>query len=369
MGSKGPASRGQKRAAKTKARQKRQNPAGNQPASIPTDLLVDFATWLEQGEMAEHAGRVAGLTGTTLTQMAKANPAFSVTAWTPSDAHYLVDAAERVEDSDPDNGHAAALNIVLCVLEFLAFLDETDAWTGSEDDFAHCMEDLNDFVYNDPDVLEPDDIELPEVTAEEESAALAILPLISGVDALVARVGSSIALADIPDLSAALANADDATDDPAANLTELDYWAAAIASEVLEVKSSNVVPGKNVDAFGLRKVDALRDVLTHHIRHQLTSVEDDVSMALSNTFAIQTLLAAMTDDLPIDNAEEDYEGLEGEDLRTAQLIDYRVRSLQDQTILITAEDALEVPTALRPAVLQGIRLAEPFGEYDPMESS
>lgn len=369
MGSKGPASRGQKRAAKTKARQKRQHPAGTRPESIPTDLLDDFATWLGHGEMAEHAERVAGLTGTTLTQMAKANPAFSVTDWTPSDAHYLVDAAERVEDSDPDHGHAAALNIVLSVLEFLAFLDETEAWTGSEDDFAHCMEDLNDFVYNDPDVLEPDDIELPEVTAEAESAALVALPLISGVDALVTRVGPSIAVADVPDLSTALTNADDATDDPAADLTELDYWAAAIASEVLEVEGSNVVPGKNVDAFGSRTVDSLRDVLTHHIRHQLTSVEDDVSMALSNTFAIQTLLAAMTDDLPIDNAEEDYEGLEGEDLRTAQLIDYRVRSLQDQGILVTAEDSLAVPTALRPAVLQGIRLAEPFGEHDPMESS
>ncbi|SNS92759.1 hypothetical protein [Rhodococcoides kyotonense] len=368
MGSKGPASRGQKRAAKIKARQRRQQtPVGRTP-SVPSGVLDDFSVWLHDGEMAEHADRVVGLLRTTLSQMLKANPDFSVTSWTPNDAHFLVDAVERIEDSDAENGAAAATNIVLTVLEFLTFLDETDAWTGSDDDFSHCMEDLTDFIDNDPDVLDPEDIELPDVSVEDESAALLALPLVAGVDALVERVGSGVAVSDVPELSAALDDLDSHDAGPA-DITALDHWAVAFASDILAVDGSDVTRGPSIEGFRSRQTDSLRDLLTHHIRHQLTLSEEDVSMGLANTFAVQTLLAAMTDDLPLDNADEDYEGLEDEDLRTAQLIDYRVRSLQEQGILTRNGDSLEVPAALRRAVLAGVELAEPFGDEDPSEAS
>jgi len=88
---------------------------------------------------------------------------------------------------------------------------------------------------------------------------------------------------------------------------------------------------------------------------------------------VQTLLAAMTEDLPLDNApesgaEENYDGLKDEDLRTAQLIDFRIRSLQEQGVLVRNDDSLEVPASLRRAVLEGVTLAEPFGAEDPSES-
>jgi hypothetical protein len=362
MGSKGPVSRGQKRAAKIKARQRRQQSSSTRTPAVPSAVLDDFAVWLEDGEMAEHADRVVSLVRTTLSQMLRANPEFSATSWTPNDAHFLVDAVERIEDSDPDNGPAAATNMILTVLEFLTFLDETDVWGGSDDDFAHVMEDLTDFIDNDPDILTPEDVELPEVSADDESAALSALPLVTGLDGLVERAGTGLSLSDVPELSSALDNTDNDHDHDhqASDITALDQWAVAFASGVLTVDGETITAGGNIDAFRSRSTEVLRDVLVQHIRHQLTSSEDDVSMGLANTFAVQTLLAAMTDDLPLDNADEDYEGLEDEDLRTAQLIDYRVRSLQEQGVLAQKDDSLEVPAALRRAVLAGVELAEPF---------
>ena len=193
MGSKGPASRGQKRAAKTKARQRRREPSsGSRLHVFPTGLLEEFEQWLADREMADHAERVVGLVRTTLVQVDRANPDFSVTSWTPNDAHFIVDAAERIEDSDEENGAAAATNIIVTLVEFLTFLDETDTWTGTDEDFAHCMEDLTDFIYNDPDVLDPEDVELPEVSDADESAALSALPLMAGLDGLLDEVGRVI---------------------------------------------------------------------------------------------------------------------------------------------------------------------------------
>lgn len=362
MGSKGPASRGQKRAAKIKARQRRQQSSSTRTPALPSAVLDDFAVWLDEGEMAEHADRIVSLVRTTLSQMLRANPGFSPTAWTPNDAHFLVDAATRIEDSDPDNGPAAASNMILTVLEFLTYLDESDGWSGSDDDFAHVMADLTDFIDNDPDILAPEDIELPDVSEDDESAALSALPLVAGLDEIVDRVGPGLSMMDVPELATALSDSNENTE--LVDLTALDRWAVAFASDVLAVDGETVVPGPAVDGLRSRSLGTLRDLLTHHIRHQLTSSEDDVSMGLANTFAVQTLLAAMTDDLPLDNADEDYEGLEDEDLRTAQLIDYRVRSLQEQKVLAREDDSLEVPKALRRAVLAGVELAEPFGEDD-----
>lgn len=370
MGSKGPASRGQKRAAKTKARQRRQQsaPVGGRLPTFPAGVLEHFTEWLADRDLGEHAERVVGLVRTTLTQIDRANPGFSATSWTPNDAHFIIDAAQRIEESDEENGAAAATNIVVTLLEFLTFLDETDTWTGTDEAFSHCMEDLTDFIDSDADVLDPEDIELPDVTEGAELAALSVLPVTSGVESLVSRVGSGVPVADIPELSTALAEIDNDHGAQPADITILDYWAAALAADVLETDGTTVVPGSAAGGFIAGSVDVLRNVLTHHIRHQLTLSEVDISMALSNTFAIQTLLAAMTEDLPIDNAEENYDGLEGEDLRTAQLIDYRIRALQEQHVLVPIDDALTVPNPLRAAVLEGVTLAEPFGDEEPENS-
>ncbi|WP_241260092.1 hypothetical protein [Rhodococcus sp. KRD197] len=374
MGSKGPASRGQKRAAKTKARQRRREPSsGSRLHVFPTGLLEEFEQWLADREMADHAERVVGLVRTTLVQVDRANPDFSVTSWTPNDAHFIVDAAERIEDSDEENGAAAATNIIVTLVEFLTFLDETDTWTGTDEDFAHCMEDLTDFIYNDPDVLDPEDVELPEVSDADESAALSALPLMAGLDGLLDEVGSGRPATEIPALAHALSESDADADPTPQSIIALDRWATALAADILDFDGEQVRPGPESGSFSARSTAVMRSVLTQSIRHQLTAGDVDISMSLANTFAVQTLLAAMTEDLPLDNApengaEENYDGLKDEDLRTAQLIDFRIRSLQEQGVLVRNDDSLEVPASLRRAVLEGVTLAEPFGAEDPSES-
>ena len=374
MGSKGPASRGQKRAAKTKARQRRREPSsGSRLHVFPTGLLEEFEQWLADREMADHAERVVGLVRTTLVQVDRANPDFSVTSWTPNDAHFIVDAAERIEDSDEENGAAAATNIIVTLVEFLTFLDETDTWTGTDEDFAHCMEDLTDFIYNDPDVLDPEDVELPEVSDADESAALSALPLMAGLDGLLDEVGSGRPATEIPALAHALSESDADADPTPQSIITLDRWATALAADILDFDVEQVRPGPESGHFSARSTAVMRSVLTQSIRHQLTAGDVDISMSLANTFAVQTLLAAMTEDLPLDNdpesgAEENYDGLKDEDLRTAQLIDFRIRSLQEQGVLVRNDDSLEVPASLRRAVLEGVTLAEPFGAEDPSES-
>jgi len=374
MGSKGPASRGQKRAAKTKARQRRREPSsGSRLPVFPTGLLEEFEQWLADREMADHAERVVGLVRTTLVQVDRANPDFSVTSWTPNDAHFIVDAAERIEDSDEENGAAAATNIIVTLVEFLTFLDETDTWTGTDEDFAHCMEDLTDFIYNDPDVLDPEDVELPEVSDADESAALSALPLMAGLDGLLGEVGPGKPVTEIPALSHALSEPDADADPTPQSIIALDRWATALAADILDFDGEQVRPGPEAGNFSARSTAVMRSALTQSIRHQLTAGDVDISMSLANTFAVQTLLAAMTADLPLDNApengaEENYEGLKDEDLRTAQLIDFRIRSLQEQGVLVRNDDSLEVPVSLRRAVLEGVTLAEPFGAEDPSES-
>ncbi len=355
------------------ARQRRQQPsAGSHPPVFPQGLLEDFGRWLSDRDMADHGERVVGLVRTTLTQVARANPEFSVTAWTPNDAHFIVDAVERIEESDAENGAAAATNIVVTLLEFLTFLDETETWAGTDEDFAHCMEDLTDFVYNDPDVLDPDDIELPEVSEEHETAALVALPLMTGIDGVVAEVGSGRSITEIPVLVRMLTASEDDSiveDDAASdNVVALDLWATALAANILDFDGQHVRPGPEAADFAERSTAVMRDAVTQHVRQQLTVGDVDISMSLANTFAVQTLLAAMTDDLPLDNEEEDYDGLEDEDLRTARLIDFRIRSLQEDGVLVRVSDSLEVPVALRRAVLAGVALAEPFGDEESSES-
>lgn len=334
--------------------------SGHDPERI-ADLMDGFVEWLNESEMSEQSEAISRLVASTLTQLTSARPGFSPSAWSPADAHLLVEAAERIMDEDTESTHDTAVNLVLTSLQYLTFLDETDLWDGTEQDFAHCMEDLTDFLDGDePEMLEPDDIVLPEVTLEQELAAITALPLLPALDAVVDRVGGGISVADDPDLQKAVTGTaiDVDTDGVRAG-----YWSTAIATELVRIEGDRAEPGPSAASLGKRGAETVHEMVAEHVRTQLSGNADepDVSLSLANTFAVQTLLAAMTDDLPIDNAGEDYSELEGEDLRTAKLIDHRVHALIDQGILVRIDDALAVPHALRPAVLDGVAEARPFG--------
>ncbi|WP_143544966.1 MULTISPECIES: hypothetical protein [unclassified Rhodococcus (in: high G+C Gram-positive bacteria)] len=370
MGSKRPANRGQKRAEKTKARQRRHQQSRPAPTGAVTERIADlidgFVEWLDESEMSEQSEAISRLVSSTLTQLAGARHGFSPSAWLPADAHLLVDAAERILQEDSDTAEDTAVNLVLTSLQYLTFLDETDLWDGSPEDYAHCMEDLSDFLEGDePDMLDADDIDLPDVSLAQELAAISALPLLPALDDIVARVADGLAVGDDAELQRAVGSA---PLDPS-HLgvgAAVDYWSTAIATELIRIDGDTARPGDNAHSLAGRGAETVHELVAEHVRVQLSGDADDpdVSRSLANTFAVQTLLAAMTDELPINNEGEDYAELEGEDLRTAQLIDHRVRSLIEQGILVRIEEVLAVPHALRPAVLDGVAEAQPFGVMD-----
>ncbi|MFY2787321.1 hypothetical protein [Rhodococcus sp. MALMAid1271] len=373
MGSKRPANRGQKRAEKTKARQRRHQQSRSTPSGADAQQIADvidgFVEWLAESEMSEQSEAISRLVSSTLTQLSGARPGFSPTAWLPADAHLLVDAAERILQEESDTAEDTAVNLVLTSLQYLTFLDETDLWDGSAEDYAHCMDDLSDFLEGDePDMLDADDIDLPDVTLAQELAAISALPLLPALDDIVERVSDGMAVSSDIQLQHALGSVqfDPAQLGPGTDIAAIDYWSTAIATELVRIDGDTAKPGDNAHSLAGRGAETMHELVAEHVRVQLSGDADDpdVSWSLANTFAVQTLLAAMTDELPINNEGEDYADLEGEDLRTAKLIDHRVRSLIEQGILVRIEEVLAVPHALRPAVLDGVAEAQPFGAID-----
>lgn len=383
MGSKRPANRGQKRAEKTKARQRRHQQSRPAPTGVVSerisDLIDGFVEWLDESEMSEQAEAISRLVSSTLTQLSGARHGFSPSAWIPADAHLLVDAAERILQEESETAEDTAVNLVLTSLQYLTFLDETDLWDGSPEDYAHCMEDLSDFLEGDePDMLDADDIDLPNVSLDQELAAISALPLLPALDDIVARVADGLAVSDDVHLRTAVGPAplDPAGLTESSDVAAVDYWSTAIATELVRIDGDTAKLGDNAPSLAKREAETVHELVAEHVRVQLSGDADDpdVSRSLANTFAVQTLLAAMTDELPLNNEGEDYADLEGEDLRTAQLIDHRVRSLIEQGILVRIEEVLAVPHALRPAVLDGVAEAHPFGALDeethgPLEDS
>lgn len=384
MGSKRPANRGQKRAEKTKARQRRHQQSRPAPSGADTERIADlidgFAEWLDESDMSEQSEAISRLVSSTLNQLSGARHGFSPSAWLPADAHLLVDAAERILQEESETAEDTAVNLVLTSLQYLTFLDETDLWDGSPEDYAHCMDDLSDFLEGDgPDMLDADDIDLPDVSLAQELAAISALPLLPALDDIVTRVADGLAVPSDPHLQHAISSAplDPAQLGSGADVASVDYWSTAIATELIRIDGDTAKPGDNAHSLAGRGAETVHELVAEHVRVQLSGDADDpdVSRSLANTFAVQTLLAAMTDELPVNNEGEDYAELEGEDLRTAQLIDHRVRSLIEQGILVRIEEVLAVPHALRPAVLDGVAEAQPFGAIDddsldePLDSS
>lgn len=360
MGSNRPTNRGQKRAAKTAAR-KRSRTSGP-TASANERLLTRFSTWIVSQDDAGEAEPTRRVVESLLGELGRVREGFSATAWTPDDAHLVLDAAETVLAQETETSEDAALHLVFSALSFLTFLDDSDSWSGSDADFEHCMDDLTAFVDGIPDILNPDDIVLPEIPEEDESAALADLSIVASADAILAWSSTGQPV-DAKSVAEALG-----VDVPAStfqmpgDVPELaDIWSACIGSGVIEVSSAGAAPGPLAAALRAKELDAVRTVVAAWVSSRLSAdSEIDVSAAVADSFVAQTLLAAMTPDPPEGNLDENYDDLDGEEKRTAELVAVKVRSFVDDRILV-GTDVLLVPPQVRRAVLDGVARADIFG--------
>ncbi|WP_052493156.1 hypothetical protein [Rhodococcus sp. MEB064] len=360
MGSNRPSNRGQKRAAKTAARRRRQT--GAPTASTTERVLARFVTWMAAQDGAGDIEPTRRVVESLLGELTRVHEKFTPTAWTPDDAHLVLDAAESVLAQNTEASEDAALHLVFSALSYLTFLDDEDIWSGSDADYEHCMEDLTDFVDGMPDTLTPDDVTLPDVSASDEAGALAELAVIGRVDALLAW-SSTGAPVDARAVADALGvNVPASAFQMPADVPELAHtWNCAIESGVVEISASGAAPGPLAADFRARAVEALRAVVAAFVRVQLSAGEEvDVSASVADSFVAQSVLAAMTPDPPEGNLDENYDDLEGEDKRTAELVTARLRAFIDEG-LIVGGDVLLVPPQLRHAVLDGIAGADIFG--------
>lgn len=326
------------------------------------NLVDDFSDYLRETDLAPDTEQIAKLLDVTLTQMGRTNPAFDPTGWTPDDAHVLLDIADGLVEENEE----AALRIVMSSLTYLTFLDDTDSWTGSDEDYAHCMDDFSDFVTGDAGMLDPEDVELPDIAPEDELAALRDLPVMTSLDTMLTWVGNGrdltpTSLRELADaMGIARSDTESAYDAP--KLAEL---AAAAAAGIIAIDDGEATAGPSSEALLTRAdLDVLRTAVAHYVSAQLMSdVDEEAMLSVVDTLAAQSLLAAMLPDPPPNPIEESYEGLEPDDRQVALLASERLRAFADQKWLV-AGDVLTVPEPLRRAVLSGIEDAFPVDEPD-----
>ncbi|MEN0134301.1 MAG: plasmid pRiA4b ORF-3 family protein [Rhodococcus sp. (in: high G+C Gram-positive bacteria)] len=378
MGSKRRSNPGQKRAAKQQARQRRNRSTVSPlfPTSAVDPALIDsFVQWLRGGDLTEDADVYGHLVESTLTNLAHARPGFRATGWLPADAHTLLEAADAFVAEDSDDMDDVAMTIIASTLTFLNFLDENRLWTGTEENFTHCIEDLLEFVEPEPSVILPDDIALPAVDEEDELRALRALPAITALAALVDWVGTSMPVTStkvpkppsIPGLASAL-GIDLAVDSDGyprvrkirsmRDVPEMmTYWETAEEVGLITVNSTRAVRGPNAELIADHTTPALpliRAAVTEFVRRQFVSQPDYLDlMQLTDVVVMQVILAGMTSE-PSPTPPEDAP-LDDESLMDDFVYD-RLDALVDQKWL-TKDDAYRVPDALQPAVLRAVQLA------------
>lgn len=361
------------------------------PTSVVDPTLVDdFAQWLSMGDLAEDAELFAQLVQSTLANLAHARPGFRATGWLPDDAHTLLDAVDGMAAEPSEEMSDIVVTVVASALTFLQFLDDKRLWTGTDEDFAHCVEDLVQFVEPSPPLILPEDIALPAIDDEDELRALTSLPVIATLTALVDWVGAGVAVtstkvpkpASVPGLADALGI--DLEFDSAGSARPgrsirsmrdvpelLEYWETAEVIGLITVNSTRAVPGPNAELISDRTPRALpliRAAVTEYVRRQLIVTNrylPDLAQVVE-IIVTQAVLAGMTPE-PSVVASED---VDDEQSFVEAFVDKRLDALVEQG-WFTKDDAYRVPAALQPAVLRAVQLASSESEYalsDEMDS-
>lgn len=337
-----------------------------------------FAEWLSLGDFADDAELFAQLVQSTLENLAHARPGFRATGWLPDDAHTLLDAVDEMDADPSEEMSDVAMTVVASALTFLHFLDENRLWTGTNEDMAHCVEDLVQFVDPPPPPILPGDIELPAVNEDDELRALTSLSVITTLCALVDWVGAGAAVTStkVPKPAAVRGLADalgiDLDSSRFARAGQsirsmrdvpemLEFWEIAEEIGLITVNSTRAIRGPNAELISNRTILALpliRAAVTAYVRSQL-ALTNRYLPELARVVEIivtQTVLAGMTSEPSVVAAEDTTS--DDEQSFVEAFVDDRLDKLVEQGWL-TKDDAYRVPAALQPAVLRAVQLASP----------
>ncbi|EOM77534.1 hypothetical protein DW322_13140 [Rhodococcus rhodnii] len=367
MGSKRPGNRGQKRSQKVAARRRRRAAADSEDFDRRIASLIGrFDEWLR----SEFDGPTAPTTRvmkSILVELDRSTDDFDPTAWTPDAAHTIVEVAESLlERDDTDAGEAAAVHLVASARDFLDFLVDTDAWTGTDDDLNHCLTDFSEFVDDGVDLLHPDDIELEDQADAAVASAIADLPFVAAVDRILDWANAAPAV-NAQEIASALGiDVPTSRFQSPSDVPELaTLWSTVVRGGLVRGADGNAVPTDDAAGFRDRDVSVLTRALSAFVATRLAIVvDDDAPDTVARHFAAQTLLAAMTEEPPVRNDEEDYSDLEDDDREVAEAIRTVVTGFVDDGILVGGETLAIVPE-LRPAILAGVLESGLFDDEPP----
>ncbi|WP_207842124.1 hypothetical protein [Williamsia soli] len=324
-----------------------------------------FVAWLPDSEFADELTpeQAVGGIGPVLGMIAHGNPRFSATAWTMADLDVFAAFLDDVEATGSELDLQVSDGLQLAAMAWLHFLEETDRWTGTDENLVYCTGVLGLEQLDVPPIRTPSMIELDPVDPEVEGEALAALPLFTRLTTVLEWIGDGVLVTEAGELSV------DGTVDVATHLgfelserPESMYdlssvsipWAVLTALGIVATNGDRAEPTDRVNLLSAGDLETLRSALTATIAAELAdSLSPDMSMD-GGFIVVQLLLAGMTDEplSPIDPVDDEFDDQQTVIAKTfASALTAR---LIDDGYLVLVDGLLEVPSPLRPAILAGL---------------
>ncbi|OZG29596.1 hypothetical protein BH683_007850 [Williamsia sp. 1138] len=353
-----------RRADKQKARDQRR--ASSRTEFVLNPLLEQaFTAWLPESEFANELTpeQAVGGIGPVLGMIAHGNPRFSATAWTMADLDVFAAFLDDVEANGSEIDLQVSDGLQLAAMAWLHFLEVTDRWTGTEEDLVYCTGVLGLDQLDVPPIRTPSMIELDPVDPQVESEALAALPLMARLGVVLEWIGDGVSLTeaneltvdDTVDLSSRLGFEISERPESMYDLSSVSIpWAVLTTLGFVAIDQGRAEPTDRVTLLSAGDLHTLRKVLTATIAAELADfLATDISRD-GGFIVLQLLLAGMTDEplSPIDPVDDEFDDQQTVFAKTFGSA-LTTRFIADGYFVVV-DGLLEVPPALRPAILAGI---------------
>ncbi|WP_230304445.1 MULTISPECIES: hypothetical protein [unclassified Rhodococcus (in: high G+C Gram-positive bacteria)] len=320
--------------------------------------------------------------------LARASKGFSATHWRSHDVDHLLErvlTSDLVEDDDETRAHIAGDVIV-----FLRFLEATNRWTGTAEDFGYGLSTLVSYVESKLAPLPP--VDEPPVEPEVERAALTAVPVVARLDALLGWIGERRPVTATGALKRALVmeafdavggKREDLAPRKVQSMWDLPVleqtWVVAAVVDLISIGKTVVKPGpaapvwRDPDRNPDQYLALCRDAVTHFLIVALGRRGEGRLEAFHSALdeATAVVLSAGLGEHPLPSDPEErlnalpvlFPGMPvGPSFLGSMLVD-RLDDLVADGILEDA-DGYRVPTPLRPAVRAAVRIL--LGDVPPV---
>ncbi|WP_238586308.1 plasmid pRiA4b ORF-3 family protein [Rhodococcus rhodochrous] len=366
----------------------RRRPAGT-PSEQYRALAPAFAGWLVENAVCppERVEQFVVSVANAIDALSQANPGYTATHWRRRDVDHLL---ERVLTSNLVEDDETRVHIAGDVTAFLRFLEATNRWTGTEDDLEYGLSTLVSYIESKLASLPP--VDEPPIEPDAERAALAALPVVARLEALLSWIGERRPVTATGALKRALVmDAFDAVGGKRADLAPRKVqsmwdlpvleqtWVVAAMVDLISIGKTVVKPGpaspvwrdpdRNPDEY----LTLCRDAVTHSLIVALGRRGEGRLEAFHSALdaATAAVLSAGLGAHPLPSDPEErlralpvlFPGMPvGPSVLGSMLVD-RLDDLVADGLLDDA-DGYRVPTPLRPAVRAAVRIL--LGDATPV---